>query len=44
MFERIVVAAVEEDNEAGDAGFGVDSEVDDTFLGFLASEISSEVE
>ncbi len=37
--ERIIVAAVEEINKAGDAGFGVDGEVDDTFLGLLASNV-----
>ena len=34
--ELIIVTAVEEVHEAGDAGFGVDGEVDDAFLGFLA--------
>lgn len=38
IFERVIVAAVEKVDEAGDAGFGVDGEVDDAFLGFLDSK------
>ena len=40
VVELIIVAPVEKVDEAGDAGFGVDGEVDDAFLGFLDSEIS----
>lgn len=42
ILERMIVAAVEEVDEAGDAGFGVIGEVDDAFLGFLASCLSDE--
>lgn len=38
--EGIIVATVEEFDEAGDAGFGVDGKVNDAFLGFLVSDIS----
>ena len=40
MLERIIVAAVEKINEAGDARFGVDGKINNIFLGLLAPDVS----